>query len=152
MTALPRYVSRERSRHGTERLYYRRGGKRMRLRAAPGTDAFQTEIEKAAAELTKPPVERDLSAAPSYVYFIVLDSKKVKIGFARDPRRRLKELKAGMPGKTVLYYATSGDRAREVELHKLFFEERLSGEWFIFSRRIKDWIAADERRRLEAIP
>ena len=41
---LPRGVSADRDRHGNPRLYYRKNGKRVRLREAPGTREFNEEV------------------------------------------------------------------------------------------------------------
>ncbi|WP_318201074.1 GIY-YIG nuclease family protein [Streptomyces sp. SCL15-4] len=52
----------------------------------------------------------------------------VKIGIAKDPRRRLKELQTGQPMDLFLMWAVEGDY--EQALHDLFAAYRHRGEWF----------------------
>jgi integrase len=49
-----RYLSEEVDRHGNVRVYFRRKGRRVRLRETPGTDAFLAEYRAAARGITKP--------------------------------------------------------------------------------------------------
>jgi len=137
---LPRYVSREVTRHGREVYYYRpKKGPRYRLRAAPGTPEFQESI--AAAQAGKPDQPK------SFVYF-ALAGNKVKIGVSKDPRGRLGSIKTGSAAKVRIYYVTPGDRSKERELHDLFSEYRVNGEWFLYAQPIRDWIARDEAGRI----
>jgi integrase len=56
-TELP-YLSNEPDRHGNDRLYVRRNGKRIRIREPEGTVAFATAYAKAVDELGAPPSKR----------------------------------------------------------------------------------------------
>jgi hypothetical protein len=126
-----------RDRHGRLRRYFRRRGeKAIPLPGDPGSEEFVAAY--AEAQDPKP---------VSYVYFALLGSGrgiKVKIGVARDPRRRLLGMRAAMPGEARIYYVTPGSNDLEKQLHALFSGDHIHGEWFVFSRSIKEWIAADE--------
>ncbi|MFJ9777107.1 GIY-YIG nuclease family protein [Kitasatospora sp. NPDC101157] len=54
----------------------------------------------------------------------------VKIGTARNPERRVRELQIGAPTKLELLWQTPGDRGLEARLHACFQAERSHGEWF----------------------
>lgn len=68
--------------------------------------------------------------ADSYVYFIQEEGGLVKIGVAKDPDRRLKDLRAGNPRELVLLGTMRGGRDVEFELHNTFASYRERGEWF----------------------
>lgn len=63
------------------------------------------------------------------VYFI-RSGNYIKIGYADSPRRRLKELQTGNPEKLDLMGTVPGGTARERELHELFCDFHVKGEWF----------------------
>jgi len=83
----------------------------------------------------------------SFVYFLRYGNRRVKIGTCVSVKSRLQQLKTGIPGKPVVHYVTPGGRKLESELHRLFAEDRISGEWFQFSAAIRRWIWEDESRR-----
>src|ERR1700730_8673845 len=58
------YLSLELSRHGKARLYVRRNGKRIRLRAAPGHPDFIKEYDAAVTALGVPPSKRPTVTTP----------------------------------------------------------------------------------------
>jgi hypothetical protein len=67
----------------------------------------------------------------SYVYFIRDDtSRNVKVGTARNPRRRLAALQTGSASPLSFIGAVVGGRAREKELHEQFRQYHRRGEWF----------------------
>lgn len=63
------------------------------------------------------------------VYFI-RSGNYIKIGYAEQPRRRLKELQTGNPEKLQLLGTVPGGPDREREIHHLFNDFRVKGEWF----------------------
>lgn len=134
------YLIREKTRHGKTVYYVRKGvGPRVRIRETPGTPEFATAYE-AALNATPPDPDR------SFVYF-ALAGNRVKIGHSKDPRRRIATLKTGTPQKVRIYYATPGGKQLERSLHEMFADDRVNGEWFVWSSRIKNWIVQDEARR-----
>lgn len=54
----------------------------------------------------------------------------VKIGYARDPVRRLSELNVGSANTHRLLGYAVGTKQHERELHQLCFPHRIRGEWF----------------------
>jgi hypothetical protein len=156
MKELPEYVSFDPDRHGNPRHYFRRFGRRIRLREAPGTQAFLDEIERAVVaieQLPKRPSRRQRmsTARMPMVYFIRHGNKRVKIGFSVQVDRRLSEIQCSLPGKAKILYLTPGDTNLEKKLHQLFAADRVSGEWFYYSPAIRAWIEADKTRREERV-
>jgi len=150
---LPKYVTCEPDHRGNVRYYYRRYGRRMRLRGVPGDDEFWNSL---AEVVNKPPAELGTESTnrqndiKSFVYFLRFGNSKVKIGTCLNVKSRMQSLRSGIPGKARVYYVTPGGYALERELHKLFAADRITGEWFMYSKAIHDWIAADEERRRRA--
>ena len=76
-----------------------------------------------------------------FVYFARAgNSSFVKIGFASDVDRRMRELQTGNSSPVKALLTLSGDRALEGRLHKRFAADRKSGEWFRLSDEIKTFI------------
>lgn len=64
-----------------------------------------------------------------HTYLIASEgSPLVKIGKARAPWNRLADLQTGNPQKLTLLWAAEGDH--ESYLHTMFWEQRVTGEWF----------------------
>jgi Fe2+ or Zn2+ uptake regulation protein len=77
----------------------------------------------------------------NYVYFIKNESgKMVKIGYSKNPEKRLKMLERTLPMSLELVYFMPGSELREKRLHEKFSKYRIKGEWFIFSDEIKQYI------------
>lgn len=66
------------------------------------------------------------------VYFIQMgEDGPIKIGYARDPKRRMYELRTASPYPLHLIGTiTPATRADEIALHRRFGRDRLEGEWF----------------------
>jgi hypothetical protein len=72
------------------------------------------------------------------VYFIRAGvDGPVKIGIAREPLKRLRDLQVANPVELRLLAVTDGGRAAEVMLHRTFRESRVRGEWFEMSSRLE---------------
>ena len=68
---------------------------------------------------------------PHFVYFVgCREFSLVKIGFAKDPNRRLLSNQTGSPVKLEILALVSGDKQLEAKLHSLFEADRELGEWF----------------------
>jgi len=75
------------------------------------------------------------------VYFIQCEvTGRIKIGRAKNPRRRLSEVQTGSPTKLRLVGTIPGGRSEELELHAKFTGARLHGEWFIPTSDLLDHI------------
>ena len=77
-------------------------------------------------------LESTIDSMNKSVYFIADDcAKAVKIGVARSPARRLRDLQVANPNKLRLLYVLKGkEQEFETKLHSLFSAHRLRGEWF----------------------
>ena len=64
----------------------------------------------------------------------------VKIGRTEDVDRRLADLQTANPMTLRVLFIHDGDC--EAELHRLFAEDRIQGEWFHFSTGIRRYIEA----------
>ena len=81
------------------------------------------------------------------VYFIRAGAfGDVKIGHAKDPLARLKQLQTGLPVRLRFLRVVAGGQPEEARLHQQFSAHRKSGEWFAFHRTMLDPIqgCADE--------
>lgn len=78
------------------------------------------------------------------VYFITArEVGRVKIGCAYDPEQRLAKLQTMSPCDLALEAVLHGTYAEEGQIHKLFEEERVRGEWFTITEEIEAVIAAN---------
>lgn len=71
------------------------------------------------------------------VYFIS-NGAYVKIGVARNPKKRLKALQTGNPHKLELMRVIKGGYAEEAALHGHFAHLRVEGEWFEYHQEMHD--------------
>lgn len=149
-SGLPRFVTREVDRHGNVRIYYRRFGRRKRLREEPMTMEFFIELGRCITHRNRrsPLLSKIRQWAPSYVYFVLHGKTRVKIGVAKNVQNRVNQLQTGIIGKLNIYYATPGSYELERELHRIFAAHRLTGEWFTYCKDIRAWIDADVGRRM----
>jgi len=76
-------------------------------------------------------VKELLSKNAGYVYFIHdATSDAVKIGWAKDPFARLRDLQIGNPNNLTLAFCFATERNTERILHKRFRNQHIRGEWF----------------------
>jgi DNA-binding transcriptional regulator YdaS (Cro superfamily) len=68
-------------------------------------------------------------AFDGYVYAIS-NGNAVKIGFAKNPIRRLSEINVATHDRCELIGFARANRAHEKEIHSIFASERIRGEWF----------------------
>jgi hypothetical protein len=81
----------------------------------------------------------------SEVYFIscewgTLGRYAVKIGFARNPKAKMRVMQVGCPYDLHLLGVMEGGREMESKLHHRFAEHRIRGEWFNLSLEIRQFI------------
>ena len=67
------------------------------------------------------------------VYFICHEGA-VKIGRTSDLKKRMETIQTSCHAPIQLFYSFWTDKKTETELHKIFSDIRLKGEWFIFGR------------------
>ena len=74
------------------------------------------------------------------VYLIVcFKNNCCKIGSSLDPSKRLNNLQSANPNKLELVSIIEGDKKLEFELHEKFSKDRLNGEWFNYTKEIKEY-------------
>lgn len=80
----------------------------------------------------------------SWIYFIkpVVQPGPVKIGSARDPEARLKQLRGASPVALEIVAAMRGSVTVERRLHALFIADHDHCEWFSWSEKLQDTIDA----------
>jgi hypothetical protein len=86
---------------------------------------------------------------PDRVYFLeCMELGLVKIGYSSQLHIRIKELSALSPLTLRLIAAVPGGKAVEAAFHKAFSAERMHGEWFKFSDRIR--VCTEHLTRIKA--
>jgi hypothetical protein len=66
-----------------------------------------------------------------YVYWVgPQDRGPVKIGWARNPHKRVSELQTGHPEELVVLALIPGSRSNERNIHRELASSRIRGEWF----------------------
>lgn len=96
----------------------------------PYPEDVQPVPEQPAPVDTPPPSpKRKATSSKAHTYLIAADGTHlVKIGIAKDPARRLKELQTGQPMTLHLLWSVVGDYERDLHVH--FDAYRVRGEWF----------------------
>lgn len=91
-------------------------------------------------------LDKETAKPPCYIYFILnYDSQAVKIGIAKNVKRRLASLQTSSPSKLELLgiiKTKSVNNARKIEklLHEKFAKNRIRGEWFKTNVELLDYI------------
>lgn len=76
-----------------------------------------------------------------FIYFIAdRTSGKVKIGISNDPDKRLANLQTANGNKLEMLHVVQGDVSLEQSFHKKFKHLHMSGEWFIFTDEIREFV------------
>ena len=75
-----------------------------------------------------------------YVYFIRCQDR-VKIGFSKDPHKRLTKINADAPYPCELIGAADAALHAEDEIHRQFSSARVHSEWFSFTDEIARFVA-----------
>lgn len=77
-----------------------------------------------------------------FVYFIAQlnNDRKVKIGFSKNPTKRLKSLSTSSPSPLLLLGYFEGTMESEKEIHLRFSGDRVNREWFFISEEILTFV------------
>ena len=137
-TELPRFVSGYRDRHGKMRYRFRRKTIDCQISAAPGSIEFAQEY---ASLLNGCRPKREKDDPKNCVYF-VSDGHAIKIGYASNPKARMRAHQTSCPRRLRLMAVARGGMGLERLYHERFAEHRIRGEWF----RIHDDILAEVAR------
>lgn len=94
--------------------------------------AFRWFARKSLLKLGPAPTPGESRRFPegSFLYFIQIHSGEIKIGAAKDVKRRMQTLQVGMPHPLKLLYAAPGLGELEREFHEQFADHNIQGEWF----------------------
>lgn len=85
------------------------------------------------------------------IYFI-RSGRHVKIGYTKHSmKRRLEDLQIGNPVKLEALAMIEGDRRAELDVHDLFNDIRVQGEWFKLTDEVRAFIAASSPRSVEEV-
>lgn len=60
------------------------------------------------------------------------ENKTIKLGYSKNPERRLIELQTGNSVKLTLLHVEEGSLEKEQELHNYLKEFKLTGEWYLY--------------------
>ena len=84
-------------------------------------------------------LEIDQDSGCGFVYFIeAMANRHIKIGWANDPSRRLREFQTGSPTEYTLLGTIPGGLERK--LHRGFHDFHAQGEWFFGVKPLRDYI------------
>jgi hypothetical protein len=81
------------------------------------------------------------------IYFLQ-SGDRVKIGYSRDPKKRIEAIARSSPHECKLTCLVAGEVVDERELHERFGAFRIHGEWFFLSPEIQSFIK-DRESELE---
>ena len=71
------------------------------------------------------------NVSDGWVYWIGGDTGPIKIGWSKDPQKRVRELQTGSPIALTVVHQVAGTTADERRWHKKLSDHRLHGEWFM---------------------
>lgn len=130
----------------------RQKAKTLASHVAKGRDPIaereaRIEAERRRSRLEQIPVPPCPGGENGIIYFVhAVDVGLIKIGFTRDLNTRLRDLRVTSPAALTLVAYELGAPDRERELHRAFAGDRVRGEWFRLTDRIR---AEIERLRLD---
>jgi hypothetical protein len=106
-------------------------------------EAFKIALEKAKS-----------SEKHGFVYFIRAESTyKFKIGYSKDPDRRMTEIDPTSPFELHIYHQIEAKNAErlEYELHKHFAKSLLKNEWYSLDDSDLAWLKGEGYRSIPHI-
>lgn len=88
------------------------------------------------------------------IYFIQDESGCIKIGHSTAPLARFSQLQTGSSSKLTMLALEDGGAEREAELHVQFRHLHVSGEWFLNSADLVDYVSTltPYERPVRAVP
>lgn len=94
-----------------------------------------------------------IGAAPTFIYFVEMEGH-IKIGKADNWRKRLSGIQTGSPFPAKLLLVLKATTAREKELHGMFADNYVRGEWFkdhpelrLYIKRRLQWCVIGKARK-----
>ncbi len=87
------------------------------------------------------PVKIEKTERDGEVYFILDKARKcIKIGFSKNPEKRLKSLQTGSGSKLSLLKTVSGTYSLESKYKRQFASLKIQGEWYKATKELQDFI------------
>lgn len=84
-----------------------------------------------------------------FVYFIQIGkSGDIKIGYSNNIKDRMYTIQTSIPEKIRLLGYIKGDRCKEKEIHELFKDFKIKGEWFKCNKILIDYLNNVNEMRL----
>ena len=74
-----------------------------------------------------------------YIYAIT-DGKNIKIGYSKNPKKRIKQLSTGSSSNLYLLLYFEGDKKLEKQIHNSFKKIRYNGEWLDVTQELLDYL------------
>lgn len=87
-----------------------------------------------------------------HVYFIRSETGAIKIGFSRNPSRRIRAMKTTSPDRLTEMVIVPGSIGAETWLHEKFARHRLHGEWFNPDAEILEFVSLIKEQGEAVIP
>ena len=96
-------------------------------------------------ECRRPSLKRITSNRKGFVYFVQsVGGEAIKIGFAKDVRKRLRALQGASPYQLKVLLVLEGGQKFETELHRKFKKSKLMNEWYKPSTDLIDFIKSNK--------
>lgn len=106
--------------------------------------SIEEEIKKTYSFIEKKAekIESVKKVSIGYIYLIIGENKRYKIGFSKNPNRRLSELRlSSCENHTLIHkYKISNPSIEENRLHEKFADKRTHSEWFELSEEDVNYI------------
>lgn len=84
------------------------------------------------------------------IYVIVeLETANCKVGYSRNPDKRLRELQTGNPNTLSILCTLEGDKPDERMIHDKWKDVHMKGEWFSYNEKFVDWLYSPTGYRYE---
>lgn len=110
-------------------------------RAKPVVRRTPEDRRASIVALLPPDIVEQGTAATTFVYFAKCGAR-IKIGFTKNIRQRMKALQTGLSEQIEVVFALRGGKVLEAHLHAMFKSQRLHGEWFSFGGNIQRFLNA----------
>jgi len=104
------------------------------------------EIERLSAQREACPTSLDIPVPKGHVVYLIGAPGFLKIGHSSRIETRFADLRTSTPLDLSLLGVLKGSRPLERDLHRLFSEHRVRGEWYRDVAEIREFFARDYRR------
>ena len=104
------------------------------IRSIIPKEMWTEEMEESDRAFRSETEDVPLRVSSQFIYLIEAgDNQFLKIGFTKNPGKRLSTLQSGNPLTLCIVSLVKGDKQLEARLHKKFAKGKVRGEWFLYS-------------------